>query len=381
MAENQKHNRKAVLLGDDVSRGEDLRTALGSGFHVRTVSSWTEILGQSDIDPPDLIIVATSDKRASGICRSLTNDRYLRSVPMVLISDDEAVQSEALDAGASDCLDARMGSDLLKRKLSRIVGLCAAEENLRRSERKAREKVEELESIIEMVTHDLKSPVVAIGGLVRLLQKRFRSRLSEVGLEEVLDHLSTACDSIGAFLKDLSECLVAEKAELEWSPLRLDRTVVEVVRQYRQVIDENRIRLQLNLGTSRPSVMGDRHKIMQVVDNLLVNAIRHMGSAPNPVICIELRESENFVIAEISDNGIGIPPEYRDKIFKRFFRVPRSGSTPGSGLGLSIAKTIVESHGGLIWLEPGTRKGARFVFTLPKSMPAKAHHAYGEMNP
>jgi signal transduction histidine kinase len=232
-----------------------------------------------------------------------------------------------------------------------------------------------------MVAHDLKSPVVAIGGLVRLLQRRFRSKLSEVGLEEVLDHLSTACDSIGEFLKDLSECLVAEKAELEWRPLRLDRTVVEVVRQYRQIMDENRIQLQLNLGTSGPSVMGDRHKIMQVVDNLLVNAIRHMGNASDPMISIRLRETENFVIAEISDNGIGVPVEYREKIFKRFFRVPRSGSAPGSGLGLSIAKTIVESHGGLIWLEPGTRTGATFVFTLPKSIPAKMDQGCGEGSP
>ncbi|MEJ2717623.1 MAG: ATP-binding protein [Deltaproteobacteria bacterium] len=381
MEGNQKHIRKAILLGDDLTRAEDLRKALGSEFHVRVVPNWAEILGQCDVDPPDLIIAETSDRRATGICSSLRHDRYLRSVPIVLISDDEAVQIEGLEAGAVDCLDRRIGSDLLKRKLHRIIGLRAAEERLRQSEQKATEKVQELESIIEMVTHDLKSPVVAIGGLVRLLQKRFRTKLSEVGLEEVLDHLSTACDSIGAFLKDLSECLVAEKAELEWSPLRLDRTVVDVVRQYRQLIDERRIRLQLNFGTSRPSVMGDRHKIMQVVDNLLVNAIRHMGNTPEPIICIELRESENYVIAEISDNGVGIPAEYRDKIFKRFFRVPRSGSIPGSGLGLSIAKTIVESHGGLIWLDSGARQGATFVFTLPKSLPAKAHHAYGEMNP
>lgn len=381
MAENQEHCGKVILLGDDLCRVEDLRRDLCAEFNVCIVSSWAEILGRSDIDPPDLIIVDTSDRRACGICRSLSDDRYLGSVPVVLMSADEAILGEGLEAGAFDCLDRRIGPALLRRKLNMIMGLRSAEEDLRRSEQRANEKVRELESIIEMVAHDLKSPVVAIGGLVRLLQKRFRSKLAEVGLEEVLDHLSTACDSIGEFLKDLSECLVAEKAELEWRPLRLDRTVAEVVRQYRQIMDENRIRLQLNLGTAGPSVMGDEHKIMQVVDNLLVNAIRHMGNAPDPMITIRLRETENFVIAEISDNGVGIPPEYREKIFKRFFRVPRSERTPGSGLGLSIAKTIVESHGGLIWLEPGTRAGATFVFTLPKSIPPRTDQGCGEGNP
>ena len=114
-------------------------------------------------------------------------------------------------------------------------------------------------------------------------------------------------------------------------------------------------------------VLGDRHRIMQVLDNLLSNAIHHMGDAPDASISIELKDSGESVVTRVSDNGVGIPPEYHEQIFKRFFRVPRANSKPGTGLGLAIAKSIIESHRGNLWIEAHTGRGTAFNFSLPKA--------------
>jgi len=85
------------------------------------------------------------------------------------------------------------------------------------------------------------------------------------------------------------------------------------------------------------------------------------------MIRIQVRGDQDHVVSKVSDNGVGIPAQYLDKIFDRFFRGSRSGVQGGTGLGLSIAKKIIESHGGRIWVESEEGKGATFVFVLPNS--------------
>jgi signal transduction histidine kinase len=104
-----------------------------------------------------------------------------------------------------------------------------------------------------------------------------------------------------------------------------------------------------------------------VLDNLLGNAIRHMGERSDAEIRIQVENEEDCICTSVSDNGIGIPLEYQSRIFDRFFRVPDdSGAKTGTGLGLSIVKKIVEGHKGRVWVESEPGKGAKFLFALPK---------------
>ncbi len=98
----------------------------------------------------------------------------------------------------------------------------------------------------------------------------------------------------------------------------------------------------------------------------MINSVRHMGEKDHPMIRIQVLNDQDFVVTRVTDNGVGIPAQYLDKIFDRFFRVSRSGIQGGTGLGLSIAKKIVESHGGRIWVESEEGKGASFIFKLPR---------------
>ncbi len=127
---------------------------------------------------------------------------------------------------------------------------------------------------------------------------------------------------------------------------------------------EKNIALVLDFEFGIPIVYGDKHRIAQVIDNLLSNAIKHMGDKPDCLIRITVSLGREFVRTSIIDNGIGIPEEYHSKIFDRFFRVQRGGPG-GTGLGLAISKTIVERHGGRIWVESKQGQGSCFSFTLP----------------
>jgi PAS domain S-box-containing protein len=241
-----------------------------------------------------------------------------------------------------------------------------AEQALEQRTIEARQRNEELESLIQMVAHDLKSPVITSGGLVRLLKGRMAKISADDRIEQILNQLSRTTESVERFLRDLLDGLVSEHTEPERAEVRLDEIVNEVVRQHRQMIDEKGITLDVEIA-SAPTVLGDGHRIRQVLDNLVINAVRHMGETNHPMIRIQVLSDQDHVVTKVSDNGVGIPTQYLDKIFERFFRGSKSGVQGGTGLGLSIAKKIIESHGGRIWVESEEGKGASFVFMLPKS--------------
>ena len=201
-------------------------------------------------------------------------------------------------------------------------------------------------------------------------------RLAGVGLDErtdkILNQLASTSKTLEQFLKDLLDGLAVESSEPEHISFQLDETVQEVVRQHKQACDDQGILIRVDMGNHLPPVLGDPHRIRQVLDNIVGNAIRHMGKNPSPAIHIRVEYDNRIVITRISDNGIGIPRQFQSKVFDRFFRVPVSNRPGGTGLGLAIVKKIVESHGGKIWVESEEGQGATFVFHLPRSDGASA---------
>jgi signal transduction histidine kinase len=157
---------------------------------------------------------------------------------------------------------------------------------------------------------------------------------------------------------------------------RLDTGTLEVRRERRsltEVIESikdnlcnltSRHRFQILIPGDLPPVAVD-DRIGEVLTNLVENAVRY--SPEGTQITLEAGLNGEGVVISVSDEGIGIPPELREKVFERFYQVadPVAGHTPGTGLGLSICRGIVEAHQGKIWVESESGKGARFIFSLP----------------
>lgn len=245
-----------------------------------------------------------------------------------------------------------------------------AEKALAQRTAEVKQRKEELESLIQMVAHDLKSPVITIAGLVRNLKNKLGKSLLEGEFGGVLDQLASSSETMETFLTDLLDSMAVEQTKPELTQLRLDETIAEVVRDHRDIIDEKGIDLQMDFAATDPSVLADKRRIKQVFDNLLTNAVRYMGDKPGPRISIRLRDDVGTVTAAVCDNGVGIPDEYHTRVFDQFFRIPASSVQKGTGLGLSIVKKIVEIHGGKIWCESEEGNGATFIFTLPRIPPS-----------
>ncbi len=249
-----------------------------------------------------------------------------------------------------------------------------AQRQLEQRTAEARQRNEELESLIQMVAHDLKSPVISIAGLVRHLKNRIEMICPDARADQILDQLRSSSESMEKFLKDLLEGLVVTQSQPVEEEVRLEQVIDEVVRWHRETVAETGTVLEIRIEGPIPPVRGDRHRIKQVLDNLLANALRHMGRKTGAAIRINVIAADNddFVLTRISDNGIGISSEYHTRIFDRFFRVPSpSGPKGGTGLGLSIVKKIVESHGGRIWVASELGQGTTFSFTLRKAAPTR----------
>jgi PAS domain S-box-containing protein len=243
----------------------------------------------------------------------------------------------------------------------------AAEKALEKSTIEAKHRTSELESLVQMVAHDLKSPVLTIAGLVRVLANRIQKIGNGTDLQPILKQLTVSSETMERFLRDLLDGLALEQSPPKLEPLSLEEIITEVSERHSQLIHDKGITLQILIPTSSIIVLGDRPRVCQVLDNLLINAIRYIGSRSDPAIAIRVADEQGFCVTSVSDNGVGIPQKYHDRIFERFFRVTGSDKPEGTGLGLSIVKSIVQSHGGRIWVESEEGRGATFKFTLPKA--------------
>jgi len=369
MSDDAERVGMVLILAGGAGNGDLLGVPLSYDVRVRIVNDAWDVLDLARVNPPDMIIVdASSGESGPELCHTLGKDPFIQRIPILMVAGDEAVQVRAIEAGACDVVPPDISPALLKSKVARAVLQRRAEERLIRAEQCARERAEELESVVEMVAHDLKSPVVAVAGFVRMLHRRLAARQAESAVNEILNHVAIACETMLAMLKDLSEVLRADKVDFDSGPVPLAEVIEEVVGRHRELIDQRGISLSMDLGRDACLVVGDRRRIAQVITNLLMNALLHMGEPPAPSIGIKLEEGRDFTVARVSDNGAGIPSEFLDRVFDRFFRVPGTAHKSGTGLGLAIAKAIVESHGGQIWVESRVNCGTTFGFSVPRCM-------------
>jgi signal transduction histidine kinase len=158
--------------------------------------------------------------------------------------------------------------------------------------------------------------------------------------------------------------------QLDLSKIDFLQVINDAVINSKQMMDEKSIQLNLNLPKIVPPVAGDHDHLMQVMLNLISNAVKFCDNDRGQ-IDIELINAENHLEVRIGDNGIGVRTEDQLVIFETFRQVQdaTTGRPPGSGLGLAITKRIIDYHGGQIWVESEVGHGATFIFTLPKRSP------------
>jgi signal transduction histidine kinase len=246
-----------------------------------------------------------------------------------------------------------------------LTALKESEGRLAAANRELNARNAELERFTYVVSHDLKSPLVTIRGFLGYVERDARE--GDLGhLEGDVGRIRAAADRMGQLLDDLLELSRTGRVV---RPM-VDVPLSDVVREARTLAAGRLLARGVSVVVEEPLplVRGDRSQLVALLQNLLDNAARFMGEEPNPGVWISSRTEgagDGEAIVAVRDNGMGIDPVHHERVFDLFHRLdPSSG---GTGLGLALARRIVQAHGGRIWIESeGGGRGSTFCFALPR---------------
>lgn len=232
----------------------------------------------------------------------------------------------------------------------------------RRDELRFSRHHDELEQTVRALAHDLRSPLVSVLGFSRLLREDFGTLLGERGAH-FIERIHVAGRTMEQLTRDL----------LDFARIGHDgeqRTSVDPREVLQQLKGELKPRLEqggveLVLPESPPVVCCDRTRLYQLLSNLIGNALDHMGPCEAPRIEVEIRQARDRHVLVVRDNGRGVPPEQRERIFDMFHTIAHPGERKGTGIGLAIVRKIAELHGGRAFLECPPEGGSAFHVVLP----------------
>jgi PAS domain S-box-containing protein len=219
----------------------------------------------------------------------------------------------------------------------------------------------EMERFTYTVSHDLKSPLITIRGFLGLLEKDMAAGDAK-RLKEDITHIQEAVRRMQMLLDELLTLSRIGRLSNPPREIPMSELAREAVEQVAGQIKERGV--QVVIAPDLPRVHGDYPRILEILQNLVDNAVKFAGDQPEPRVEIGAREEGEETVFFVRDNGIGIDPRYHQKIFGLFERL--SADTDGTGIGLALVKRIVEVHGGRIWVESAVGRGTTFLFTLPQ---------------
>ena len=218
----------------------------------------------------------------------------------------------------------------------------------------------DLQQFAYVASHDLKNPLRTIGGFVDLLQRDYAGRLDERGAG-FLTRIGKAVRTLDTLTEDLLTYARLNSPRREPEPVNCARLLDEVVQLLAAQIAQAGARVEHH---GLPVVEGDRTQLAQLFLNLVGNSIKYR-SQEAPVVRVSATRVERAWLFEVADNGIGIAPEHRERVFEIFKRLHSAADYDGSGIGLSVCRKVVQNHGGSIWIEPAATRGCTVRFILP----------------
>jgi PAS domain S-box-containing protein len=262
-------------------------------------------------------------------------------------------------------------STLLKNKGGEPIGIIGIGRDVtqrRGIERELKEKAEELRRSNEelrrfayIASHDLKEPLRTISLFAGLLEREASSKLDEKE-NGYLRYILEGSERMQNLIKDLLEYSRVETRGKDFTKVDMNDAVSRALLALESSIDESHAEI---VTEELPTINGDQTQMVQLMQNIIGNAIKFQRPDESPKVKISAITFGNEFVFTVKDNGIGIDPMYADKLFQMFQRLHTRDEYEGTGIGLAIAKKIVERHGGRIWFESEPGKGTTFFFTIP----------------
>lgn len=355
---------QALIVEDDASDIELVLHALGKGGlvverdTVQTASDFKERLGKKRYE------VVLADYGLPG-WNGMETVEILRQegldIPVIVVSGalGELKAVECIKQGAADYV--------LKDHLARLpdsVRRAIREKKLRDENRKAQQELarsnRDLEQFAYVASHDLQEPLRMVATYTQLMAERYQGKL-DANADKYIHYAVDGAVRMQMLVQDLLTFSRVGRGGINLKPVDGKEVLDGVLLNLRAAVEESGAQIGCE---TMPTVVADRLLLSQLFQNLIANAIKFRGSM-TPRIQVSATQGEREWIFSVTDNGIGIAPEYAETIFVIFKRLHTQAEYPGSGIGLAICKKIVEQHGGRIWLESAEGRGCTFKFTLP----------------
>lgn len=222
---------------------------------------------------------------------------------------------------------------------------------------------DELQQFTYITSHDLQEPLRSIVSFAQLLEKRYKGKLDS-DADEYIDFMVEGATRMKEMIRGLLDYSLIRTRGGLFKPVNVETTLNHAISNLYDSIKESKAEINYN---KLPTVIADENQLIQLFQSIIGNAIKFKKPEEKPKIHISAEKDpqEKAYIFSISDNGIGMEPEYTDKIFEVFKRLHTIDEYRGVGIGLAIAKRIVQRHGGEIWVESELGKGSTFCFTIP----------------
>lgn len=272
---------------------------------------------------------------------------WLECAASAALGEDRVLEIQAVTRGVTHHLSR---TEDLSRRCAELESRAAQLEQANR----------ELAAFAADAAHDLRAPIQVISGFAELLARREGARLDEAS-QGFLAHILTAASGMREVVEAVLEHRQSTSAALAVAPVDCHDLVIAILKQLQSELDEADAHVEVH---ELPTVPADRVQLGRVFQNLLSNALKATPPGGRPRIVVSARRLPGAWELSVTDNGIGVSPEDRRRIFELFQRGP-TGDRGGTGLGLAICRAVVERHGGRIGVEKGPDGGSRFAFSLP----------------
>ena len=275
------------------------------------------------------------------------------------------IRLQELMQGLEDRIEERTRD--LKDAQAKTLKMMRDAEKARRQVQKTNEKLvrsnRELEQFAYVASHDLQEPLRMVASYVQLLERRYKDKLDQ----DAIDFIHYAVDGANRMKTLINDLLSFSRVETKGKPLEKmesEAALKAATTNLKYLIEDSGA---VVTSEALPEIMADKIQIVQLFQNLIANAIKYRNE-DTPRIHIAAIQTNDEWVFSVKDNGIGIDPQFFDRIFIIFQQLHGKGEDKGTGIGLAICKKIVERHGGRIWVESEPNKGTTFYFTLGRKI-------------